>query len=385
MQIPQRLLMGPGPSAVEPRVLAAMAQPTLGHLDPMFLVVMDSIASMLRQTFQTNNPLTLTLSGTGTAGMEAAVANVIEPSDRAVVCVSGYFGARIAEMVRRVGGEPILVEVPWGRPVPPEDLKRTLDSVSGPIKAVALVHAETSTGVLQPLDDAIRLAHARGALVMVDAVTSLGGVPLDVDGAGGGEGIDVCYSGSQKCLGGPPGLAPITVGPRAHALLKKRTRPPVSFALDLLLLEAYWSAARTYHHTAPSNAYYGLAEALQILSAEGLESRWARHRAAHERLALGASGLGLEFLAEPQDRLPMLNTLRVPEGVDEKSVRARLLSEHNIEIGGGLGPLAGTIWRVGLMGGSAREECVARLLTALRIILGAGRMSHPGRRGSIQA
>jgi len=376
---PTRLLMGPGPGVVEPRVLAAMAQPTLGHLDPAFLAVMDSIAAMLRQAFRTSNPLTLTISGTGTAGMEAAVANLIEPSDRAVVCVAGYFGARIAEMVRRVGGEPILVEAPWGRPVPAEDLEKALASTAGPIKAVALVHAETSTGVLQPLDDAIRLAHARGALVIVDAVTSLGGIPLDVDGAGGGEGIDVCYSGSQKCLGGPPGLAPITVGPRAHAMLRKRATPPVSFALDLMLLSDYWGERRSYHHTAPSNGYYGLAEALEILIAEGLENRWARHRAAHERLAAGASGLGLEFLAAPEHRLPVLNALRVPDGVDEKSVRARLLSEHNIEIGGGLGPLAGRIWRVGLMGGSAREENVSRLLTALRIILGAGRMSRPGR------
>jgi len=376
---PQRLLMGPGPSSVEPRVLAAMSQPTLGHLDPAFLAMMDSIASMLRQAFRTKNPLTLTISGTGTAGMEAAVTNIVEPSDRVVVCVAGYFGARIADMVRRVGGDPILVEVPWGRPVPPDDIEKVLASTAGPIKAVALVHAETSTGIMQPLDDAIRLAHARDALVIVDAVTSLGGIPLDVDGAGGGEGIDVCYSGSQKCLGGPPGLAPITVGPRAHAALRKRKNPPVSFALDLRLLEAYWGPERTYHHTAPSNSYYGLAEALELLLAEGLESRFARHRATHERLALGAAGLGLDFLAEPEHRLPVLNALRVPDGVDEKGVRARLLAEHNIEIGGGLGPLAGQIWRVGLMGGSAREENVARLLTALRIILGAGRMSRPTR------
>ena len=374
---PQRLLMGPGPSSVEPRVLTAMSQPTLGHLDPAFLAVMDSIASMLRQAFRTANPLTLTISGTGTSGMEAAVANIVEPEDRVVVCVAGYFGARMAQMVRRVGGEPILVEVPWGEPVPAEKVERVLADTKGPIKAVALVHAETSTGVLQPLDDAIRLAHARGALVIVDAVTSLGGVPLDVDQAGGGEGIDVCYSGSQKCLGGPPGLAPITVGPRAHALLRKRKKPPVSFALDLLLLEAYWGPERAYHHTAPSNSFYGLAQALELLLEEGLESRHARHRTAHERLALGATGLGLDFLSPPENRLPVLNALRVPEGVDEKAVRGRLLAEHNIEIGGGLGPLAGQIWRVGLMGGSAREENVARLLTALRIILGAGRMSRP--------
>jgi alanine-glyoxylate transaminase/serine-glyoxylate transaminase/serine-pyruvate transaminase len=376
---PQRLLMGPGPSSVEPRVLAAISQPTLGHLDPAFLAIMDSIAAMLRQVFRTSNPLTLTISGTGTAGMEAAIANIVEPADRVLVCVAGYFGARMAQMVRRCGGEPILVEVPWGRPVPPDDIERALAQAAGPIKAVTMVHAETSTGVMQPLDDAIRLAHARGALVIVDAVTSLGGIPLDVDGAGGGEGIDVCYSGSQKCLGAPPGLAPITVGPRAHALLKRRKNPPVSFALDLLLLSAYWGAERTYHHTAPSNSYYGLAEALEILLEEGLENRWARHRTVHERLALGTAGLGLDFLSPPEHRLPVLNALRVPAGVDEKSVRARLLAEHNIEIGGGLGPLAGQIWRVGLMGGSAREENVARLLTALRIILGAGRMSRPSR------
>ncbi len=375
---PLRILMGPGPSGADPRVLAALSRPVLGHLDPAFLAIMDDIRGMLRRVFRTANPVTLAVSGTGTAGMEAAVANVVEPGDRVVIGVAGYFGARMADMVGRVGGKPIAVEAPWGKPLDPDRMKEAIRSAAsaGRIKAVGIVHAETSTGVLQPLEAILRDARDHGALTIVDTVTSLGGVPVDVDGTG----IDLCYSGSQKCLGAPPGLAPITAGPPAMAALESRSSPPVSFNLDLNLLERYWGRERAYHHTAPANAFYALREALGLILEEGLEARFARHRRVYEQLRLGVEGLGLEFLVEEPFRLPVLTTLRIPEGVDDKSVRSRLLTEHNIEIGGGLGPLAGKVWRVGLMGYSAREENVARFLTAMRIILGAPRMSRPGRR-----
>ena len=377
LRVPPRILMGPGPAGVDPRVLAAMSHTLLGHLDPSFLAIMDEVSGMLRQVFRTGNPLTLAISGTGTAGMEAAITNVIEPGDRVVIGVAGYFGARMAEMARRAGGEVTTVEAPWGTPVPPERMLESLHAASsrGPVKAVGIVHAETSTGVLQPLDEIVRLAHDAGALVIVDAVTSLGGVPLDVDGAG----IDVCYSGTQKCLGAPPGMAPITVGRRAADAIRSRGTTVASFNLDLTLLERYWGKEHAYHHTAPINSVYAVREALRLVIEEGIEARAARHRKVHEQLARGVEGLGLEFLVEERHRLPVLNALRVPEWVDDKMVRGRLLSEHNIEIGGGLGPLAGRIWRVGLMGYSARDENVARFLTAMRIILGAPRMSRPAR------
>ncbi|HET6374274.1 MAG TPA: alanine--glyoxylate aminotransferase family protein [Candidatus Polarisedimenticolia bacterium] len=374
---PVRLLLGPGPSGVDPRVLSALSQTLLGHLDPAFLAIMDDVQGMLRQVFGTTNRVTLPISGTGTAGMETAFANLVEPGDRVVVCVAGYFGARMAEMVERAGGTAVRVEVPWGTPVPVERLAAALRDAGGPVKAVAIVHAETSTGVLQPLEEIVRLARDAGALVIVDAVTSLGGVPLTVDRASAdGNAIDVCYSGSQKCLGAPPGLAPITFAPRALEAIAKRTRPSAAWYLDIGLLAKYWGPERVYHHTAPINMVYALREALALALAEGLDARHARHRKVWEQLCRGVEGLGLEFLVEERYRLPVLTTLRVPEGVDERAVRGRLLSEHNIEIGGGLGPLAGKIWRVGLMGYSAREENVARFLTAMRIILGKPRMSR---------
>ncbi|HKY33971.1 MAG TPA: alanine--glyoxylate aminotransferase family protein [Candidatus Polarisedimenticolia bacterium] len=376
---PARLLLGPGPSGVDPRVLAAMAHPPLGHLDPDFLSLMDDVRQMLREVFVTANEVTLAVPGTGTAGMEAAVANLVEPGDRVVVCVAGYFGARMAEMARRLGARVTAVEAPWGASVPPGPVEDALRRADGPVKVVSLVHAETSTGVLQPLDDIVRLARRAGALVLVDAVTSLGGMPLAVD-AVGGSGIDVCYSGTQKCLGSPPGLAPITVSPRAWEAIRSRRAACASFYLDLVLLNAYWGGDRAYHHTAPINALYGLRESLRLLLDEGLTARFDRHRRAHEQLRRGVEGLGLSFLVEEDSRLPMLNALRVPEGADDREVRRRLLAEHHIEIGGGLGPLAGAVWRVGLMGSSAREENVARFLTAMRIILGAPRMSKAPRR-----
>ena len=371
--------MGPGPAGVDPRVLAAMSHTLLGHLDPSFLAIMDEVSGMLRDVFRTANPLTLAISGTGTAGMEAAVTNIVEPGDRVVIGVAGYFGARMAEMARRASAVVTTVDAAWGTPVAPDQVQEALRAAAsqGPVKAVGIVHAETSTGVLQPLDEIIRIAHDAGALIIVDAVTSLGGVPLDVDGAG----IDVCYSGTQKCVGSPPGMAPITVARRAADAIRSRSTPVASFNLDLGLLETYWGKQHAYHHTAPINAVYALREALRLVLEEGLEARAARHRRVHEQLARGVEGLGLEFLVDARYRLPVLNALRIPEGVDDKMVRGRLLAEHNIEIGGGLGPLAGKVWRVGLMGYSARDENVARFLTAMRIILGAPRMSRPLRKG----
>lgn len=367
--------MGPGPAAVDPRVLAAMSQPLLGHLDPVFLSVMDDVRRMLRATFRTSNAMTLAVPGTGTAGMEAAISNLVRPGDRVVVCVAGYFGQRMADMVSRSGGEPILASADWGSAVEPAMVEKALKGAGGRVRAVALVHAETSTGVLQPLDEIVSLARQHEAFVIVDAVTSLGGVPVAIDGAG----IDICYSGTQKCLGAPPGLAPITASAGVVEAISRRERPPVSFTLDLTLLEAYWGSRRAYHHTAPISAVYALREALRLLLAEGLDARAARHQKVASQLHLGAYGLGLRCLVDERHRLPMLTTFVIPEGIDDKSVRGRLLAEHNIEIGGGLGPLAGKVWRVGLMGHSAREENVARFLTAMRIILGAGRMSRPAR------
>jgi alanine-glyoxylate transaminase / serine-glyoxylate transaminase / serine-pyruvate transaminase len=299
----------------------------------------------------------------------------VEPGEQVVVGVAGYFGGRMAEMVRRAGGVPLVVEAPWGTAVPAEAIAAALRDARPPVKAVALVHAETSTGMLQPLEEILSLARAHGALTVVDAVTSLGGIPLEVDALG----IDVCYSGTQKCVGSPPGFAPITVSPRAVAAMEARRTPPVTFYMDLLLLRGYWRD-RAYHHTAPIQGMYALREALRLLLEEGLPARWERHRKVHDQLARGVKGLGLEFLVEEDRRLPVLNALRIPDGVDDRAVRQRLLQEHGIEIGGGLGPLAARVWRVGLMGYSAREENVARLLTALRIILGAPRMSKPPRR-----
>lgn len=379
---PARILLGPGPSSVDPRVLTSMSHPLLGHLDPDFLHLMDDISRMSRTLFGTSNEMTLAVPGTGTSAMEAAMVNLLEPSDRALICVAGYFGARMAEMARRVGAQVTTLESTWGTPVEAEAVEKALRSTPGGFKIVGMVQAETSTGVLQPIDEIIRMAREHGALTVVDAVTSLGGMPVQVDAAGSGAGIDLCYSGTQKCIGAPPGLAPLTAGPRAVEAMRRRKLPCASFYLDLLLLSDYWAGPRGYHHTAPISTVYALREALRLVMEEGLEARFARHRKVHEQLARGIEGLGLEFLVEPRFRLPMLNTIRIPEGAADAPVRRRLLTEHNLEIGGGLGTLAGKVWRVGLMGYSARDENVARFLTAMRIILGAPRMSRPPRRRS---
>lgn len=363
-QLPQRLLMGPGPSEPHPRVLQAMASPVLGHLDPAFVALMDQVQSDLRAVFGTGNPVTLPLSGTGSAGMEAAFVNFVEPGDRVVIGVAGAFGERMAEIAGRCGARVERVEAPWGSPVDPEDLRRAAREGAD---IIAVVHAETSTGVAQPLEPVAEIAREAGALLLVDAVTSLGGIPVDVDRVG----IDVAYSGSQKCLGAPPGLAPLTVSPRGLERLERRTRPVPSWYLDLTLLTRYWreGGSRFYHHTAPISMVYALAEALAVLMEEGLEARFERQRRLGRALQAGLEAMGLALFAAEGYRLPMLTTVRVPEGVDDAAVRRALLEDYGIEIAGGLGPVAGVIWRIGLMGGACHPRHVMTLLAALDDLL----------------
>jgi len=364
LALPPRILLGPGPSLVDPRVQRAMLAPVVGHLDPAFLKVMDGVQQLLRLVFETQNELTLAISGTGTAGMEAAVANMVEPGDAVLVCSSGYFGERIAEMARRYGARVETLRRPWGQVFDPDEVSQALQATNRP-RLVALVQAETSTGALQPLEEIARVVHAAGALLLVDAVTSLGGAPVGVDRVG----IDICYSGSQKCLGCPPGLAPLTLSPAAVQKLESRRSPVTSFYLDLSLLRRYWGPERAYHHTAPISMVYALHEGLRIVAEEGLEVRWARHLRNAGLLWQGLEALGLELHVEVAHRLPPLTTVCIPPGADDLGVRRRLLDEYNIEISGGLGELKGKVWRIGLMGFSSRPELVELLLAALRKIL----------------
>ena len=363
---PARVLLGPGPSDVHPRVLAALAAPLVGHLDPVFVAMMEEVKSLLRFVFATENALTIPISGTGSAGMEACVVNLVEPGDEVVVGVNGVFGTRLAEVATRAGATVTRVEAPWGRVVRAEQVEAALRNCRQP-KLVALIHAETSTGAWQPLEDAARLAHDQGALFLADCVTSLGGAPVEIDRWG----IDAAYSGTQKCLSCPPGLSPITFGPRAVETLRRRKTPVQSWYLDLTLLERYWGEERVYHHTAPISMNYALREALRLVAEEGLAARFARHRANHEALAAGLASLGLAFASEEGHRLPMLNAVTVPDGMDEARVRRRLLDAHGIEIGGGLGPMKGRVWRIGLMGESSRRAHVLLLLSALEDALRA--------------
>ena len=377
---PHRLLMGPGPSMVHPRVLQALAQPLLGHLDPVFLGLMNEIQALLRATFHTHNEFTIALSGTGSAGMEAVIANLIEPGDRAIVGVNGVFGTRLATMIERSGGIPIRIEAPWGTTIPLDALETELVRAA-PVKAVVLVHAETSTGAWQPLQDVGALCRAHDALFIVDAVTSLGGIPVEVDTWG----IDACYSGTQKCLSCPPGLAPLTVSPRGMSAIRNRRVPCPSWYLDLSLIADYWNDhSRAYHHTAPISMLYGLREALRLVHEEGLPARAARHQMNSDALLAGLRTLGLSPLPPPGCRLPMLNCVTLPDGIDETMVRTRLLQEYGIEIGGGLGPLRGRVWRIGLMGESSQHAHVLTLLNALEAICASlKRPVQPGR--AIQA
>ncbi len=360
---PPRILLGPGPSMVHPRVLRAMASPLVGHLDPYFIQIMDRTQEMLRYVFQTTNRLTIPVSGTGSAAMEAAVANMVEPGDAVLVCVNGYFGGRLADMAGRYGGEVQTITRPWGEAFTPEEVKAALDR--RPAKVVAIVQAETSTGVYQPLDEIARIVHDQGGILIVDAVTSLAGMPVRVDEIG----IDVCYSGTQKCLSCPPGLGPLTVGPRGEEKLRARRTPVANWYLDLTSVQKYWGADRTYHHTAPISSNYALYEGLRLVVEEGLENRWARHRRNAELLWQGLADLDLTLHVPEPYRLTTLTTVRIPEGVDDVAVRTRLLKETNIEISGGLGELKGRVWRIGLMGFSSREENVLLLLAALEKLL----------------
>jgi alanine-glyoxylate transaminase/serine-glyoxylate transaminase/serine-pyruvate transaminase len=360
--------MGPGPSDVSERVLRAMAATCIGHLDPYFLALMDETQELLRFVFQTQNAFTIPVSGTGSAGMETCFVNLVEPGDEVLVCVNGVFGTRMADIVNRLGGRLIQVEAEWGRAVDPETVRKAMQGRRP--KLVAVVHAETSTGACTPLDALARIAHDAGALFLVDTVTSLGGMEVAVDRTG----MDAVYSGTQKCLSCPPGLAPISFGPAAMAALDRRKTPVVSWYLDMAMVRSYWGAARKYHHTAPINMIYALREALRIIAEEGLEARWARHKLHHRALVAGLEAMGLAMLVPPAERLPMLNAVRIPEGADDKRVRAALLQDFGVEIGGGLGPLAGKVWRVGLMGHAACRQNVCLFLAALETILKAERV-----------
>jgi alanine-glyoxylate transaminase/serine-glyoxylate transaminase/serine-pyruvate transaminase len=364
---PRRTLMGPGPSDVSHRVLAAMARPTIGHLDPQFVRMMDEIKTMLQYAFGTANALTIPISAPGSAGMEACFANLVEPGDKVIVCVNGVFGGRMKENVRRCGGEAVVVDDAWGAPVDPNKVEEALRKHPD-AKIVAFVHAETSTGARSDAEVLCKLAHDHDCLSLVDAVTSLGGIPLFVDAWG----ADAVYSGTQKCLSCPPGISPITMSTRAVDAIRKRNSPVQSWFLDLNLVMAYWGGegARVYHHTAPVNALYGLHEALVMLEEVGLENAWARHAREHDALHAGALALDLEFVVDPAWRLPQLNAIAVPAGVNEAEVRRALLAEFDLEIGAGLGTLAGKVWRVGLMGQSACRRNVLFFLAAMEAILG---------------
>jgi alanine-glyoxylate transaminase/serine-glyoxylate transaminase/serine-pyruvate transaminase len=369
----ERILMGPGPSNVPARVLRALSAPCIGHLDPYFLSIMDEIQELLKFVFQTTNPLTMPMSGTGSAGMETCFVNLIEPGDEVVVCVNGVFGARMADIVNRLGGRLIRVEAEWGRAVDADAVKQAIQG-KGP-KVLAVVHAETSTGACTALEDLAKIAHDAGALFLVDTVTSLGGMEVALDRVG----IDAVYSGTQKCLSCPPGLAPISFGPAAVKALENRKTPVVSWYLDLGMVRSYWDQNRKYHHTAPINMNYALREALRIVAEEGLPERWARHHLNHRALVAGVEAMGLTMLVPPAERLPMLNAVTIPDGANDKKVRAALLGEFGIEIGAGLGPLAGKIWRVGLMGHSSCRKNILLFLSALETILKAeGHKVRPG-------
>jgi alanine-glyoxylate transaminase / serine-glyoxylate transaminase / serine-pyruvate transaminase len=344
--------------------MAAMGAPILGHLDPEFLDVMETARTLLRYVFQTTNRLTFPVSGTGSAAMETSVAALVERGDSVLVCVNGYFGGRIAEMARRHGGRVATLERPWGDVFEADEVRDALRR--RPAGVVAIVHGETSTGVLQPLDEISHVVHDEGALLIVDAVTTLAGVPVRVDETD----IDVCYSAAQKCLGAPPGLGPVSIGPRAEKTVAGRLTPVDTWYFDPQMLGRYWGTERAYHHTAPISLHFALYEALRMVAEEGLEARWERHRRNAESLWSGLEQLGLE-LAVPRDRrLPMLTTVRVPDGVDDAAIRRGLLADYGIEIGSGLGEQAGRIWRIGLMGASSCESNVALLVHALGRLLG---------------
>lgn len=358
-----RILMGPGPSNLPPEVRQALAQPLWGHLDPRFLALMDEVKEMLRRTLRTENRLTLPISGTGSAGMEAALVNFVAPGEEVVVGVNGVFGERMAEVAARCGAHVIAMEAPWGEVIPPWRILDALDRHPR-VSLVGVVHAETSTGIEQPLEEIGQACQERETLFLVDGVTSLGGIPLEVDAWG----IDICYSATQKCLSVPPGLAPLTVSPRAVDRLRRRERIQ-SWYFDLRLIENYWGSERAYHHTAPVSLIYALREGLRLVLEEGLEARWERHREMGSLLRAELAELGFTPFGDPEHALPVLTAVHPPSGLDEGAVRSQLLEEYGIEVGGGLGETAGKIWRIGLMGEGCRRERVLLLLSSLKDLL----------------
>jgi len=360
---PIRVLMGPGPSDIHPRVLQALAKGTVGHLDPYYLKIMDEMQQMLRGVFRTQNRMTFAVSGTGSAGMEAAVVNLIEPGDAMIVCVNGVFGGRMADVAGRAGAQVTKLERPWGEVFTPDDLKGALASAKP--KVVGIVMAETSTGAWQPIEEISKLVHEAGALLLVDAVTSLGGVPVEVDAWN----IDAIYSGTQKCLSCPPGLAPVSFNQRALDVIMNRKTKVQSWYLDVSLLANYWGQDRVYHHTAPINMSYALYEALRIVHEEGLEKCFARHQLNHRALKTGLAALGIPYAAQEGHQLPMLNAVRIPDGIDDAKVRGGLLHRFGIEIGAGLGAFKGKVWRIGLMGYGSRPANVLLFLAALEQLL----------------
>ena len=362
--MPPRILLGPGPSNASPRVLQAMMSPMIGYADPEFMVVLDEVSELLRLVFQTDEGLAIALPGTGSAGMQAGLNSLLEPGDTVVICSCGYFGERMADMAERLGANAVVLRGEWGMPFPAEMLEEELGRHDS-VKMVSVVHAETSTGVLQPLNEIARLAKASGALLMVDAVTSLGGSDFAFDETD----VDYAYSCSQKCLGAPPGICPVAIGPRALDVIDSRTTKPPSWYLDLGLIANYWGPEHVYHHTAPVSMILGLREALRIVLEEGLDNRIARHRRNSAALRAGIAGLGLDFLVPESYRLDQITAVRIPEGVDDATVRQRLLREQMIEIGKGFGPFDGNVWRIGLMGESSKAEYLLALLSSLEGIL----------------
>ena len=359
-----RILMGPGPSDMHPRVYKALSTQMIGHLDPEFVSIMDEVKKMVQATFQTKNNLSFVVSAPGSAGMETCLVNLIEPGDEVLICQHGVFGGRMADIAKRAGAIVHMVQQDWGKPIDPKDVKAALENCDP--KLVAIVHAETSTGVLQPLEEISKLVHDKGALFVVDAVTSYCGTDLRVDDWG----IDAIYTGTQKCLSAPPGLSPVSFSDRAVEALDARTTPVQSWFLDLSLVKNYWAGAkRAYHHTAPVSQIYGIREAYRLVLEEGLEARFKRHQETHEHLRDGLEELGFSYLVDKEYRLPMLNAVYLPEGVEELPIRKKLLNEYNIEVGGGLGAFAGKLWRIGLMGHSCDKNHVNMLLSALKEIL----------------
>ena len=360
---PVRILMGPGPSDIHPRVLQALAKGTVGHLDPYYLELMNGLQGMLRTLLRTKNDMTMAVSATGSAGMEATVVNLIEPGDSMIVCVNGVFGGRMVDVAERAGAKVTKVEKPWGQVFTPDDLKAALASAKP--KVVGIVMAETSTGAYQPIEEISKLVHEAGALLIVDAVTSLGGVPIEVDAWN----IDAIYSGSQKCLSCPPGLSPVSFGPRAMEVILNRKTKVQSWYLDVSMLANYWGQNRVYHHTGPINMSYGLYEAVRLVLEEGMEACFARHMLNHRALKAGLAAIGIQYSAQEGHQLPMLNAVHVPAGVDDAAVRGALLNRFGIEIGAGLGAFKGKVWRIGLMGYGSRPANVFAFLGALEQLL----------------